>query len=496
MPIALETFRALARHHTRIPVSREVPSDLETPLAAYWKLAAGEDWSFFLESVEGGEKWGRYTYMGAEPRAIYRARGGRLEITRPGQPDQVVDGRSPLDEVLARAVRGRTWQDPELPRFVGGLVGALAYDAVRWFEHLPAPAAHADVAGPDLVLMETGLVLVWDNLRQRALLVTLAEVTPGASPDLAYARAVRELDHAEARLLGPLPPLPPGGAAPGPVEAVVDDAHFAAAVREAKALVAAGDIIQVVLSRRFTCEAGGLHPFNVYRVLRGLNPSPYMFYLRLGPTTLVGASPEVLVRATDGLLETRPIAGTRPRGADPAGDLALEMELRSDPKERAEHVMLVDLARNDLGRVSEIGSVRVLQEAVVERYSHVMHLVSHVEGRLRPAVSPHEVLAATFPAGTLSGAPKIRAMQIIDTLETERRGFYGGSVGVIGVDGNLDLAIAIRTLVAEQGRFDVRAGAGIVYDSVPELEAEESRHKAQAVLRAIQIAHQRFGGAP
>jgi len=488
----LAAFRRLAVSHDLIPVSRAVFSDLETPVAAFWKLRRGA-WSFLLESVEGGENWARYTMMGTEPRAIYRARGERLTIERPGQGDEVIATPDPLGVVAARFVDSRPYVDPALPRFVGGLVGALAHDAVRWIERLPDRHADPEDTAPELVFIETRLVLVWDNLKHHAVLVYLAQVDGPDDADAAWADAHAALDAAEERLAGPLPPLPSSpSAAPVPASVSMDDAAYGRVVDEARRFIVAGDIIQVVLSRRFDQAAGGLHPFLVYRALRGVNPSPYMFYLELGDTTLVGASPEVLVRHTDGLVEVRPIAGTRPRGATPEEDAALAEELLADPKERAEHVMLVDLGRNDVGRVAEIGTVAIPEQMVIERYSHVMHLVSHVTGQVRPGLGPAEIIRATFPAGTLSGAPKIRAMEIIDALEGSRRGFYGGAVGTIGVDGNLDLCIAIRTLVASGETFSVQAGAGLVYDSEPQREADETRNKARAVLRAIDQARQLF----
>lgn len=497
MPEGLDAFRRLAAAHDLIPVTREVFTDLETPVAAFWKLRRGP-WSFLLESVEGGERWARYTIMGTEPRSVSRATGDRLTISRLGQPDEVIVTDDPLGAVVDRFAHASAYVDPALPRFVGGLVGALSYDAVRWIEALPDRHGVVEGDPPELIFLETELVLVWDNVKHRAVLVYLAQIAPGVGDDAdpvaaAWRTAQGALDDAEARLSGPLPALPTSpSAALHTAVTETDDLAFGALVEQARRYIVAGDIIQVVLSRRFEQPADGLHPFLVYRVLRGLNPSPYMFYLELDDTTLVGASPEVLVRQTAGLVEVRPIAGTRPRGADPEADEALAEELLADPKERAEHVMLVDLGRNDLGRVSAIGTVDVRERFVIERYSHVMHLVSHVTGRLRPGLGPADVIRATFPAGTLSGAPKIRAMELIDALEGHRRGFYGGAVGVIGVDGTIDLCIAIRTLVARGETLTVQAGAGLVYDSVPEHEADETRNKARAVLRAIDQARRQF----
>ncbi len=381
-----------------------------------------------------------------------------------------------------------------LPRFFGGLVGAIAYDAVRLVEAIP-DRHRGTSPQPDLLFIETRQVLVWDNLKHRAMLVHLAQIDdPARAPSL-WLEIEAALDSAEQRLAGSMPPLPVSpDPTPSEVYSAIDDKTYAAMVERAREFIAAGDIIQVVLSRRFLQARRGLHPFLVYRSLRALNPSPYMFYLELGERTLVGASPELLVRRTESTraAEVRPIAGTRPRGQTPDEDAQLMADLRNDPKEIAEHVMLLDLGRNDIGRIAEPGSVSVDEVMVFEKYSHVTHLVSHVRGTLRPDVGPAETVAATFPAGTLSGAPKIRAMQIIDQLETSRRGFYGGAVGTIGVGGDMDLAIAIRTLIADDSTFAVQAGAGIVWDSVGQVEADESRNKARAVLTAIDQARRAF----
>lgn len=491
MSNARSDFQARAQNHTLIPVTREVFADLETPVTAFWKLQRGA-WSFLLESVEGGETWARYTFMGTEPRAVFIARGTELIIHRPGQTDERRQCPRPL-EAIAQEMEGvRVFMDPALPRFMGGLVGAVAYDAVRQMETLPS-RNEEDADTPDLCFMFTRLVLVWDNLKHRAMLVYMAHTPTPDDADDAWQEAQAALDVSEARLVGPLPPMPAASAStlPDAVPSMTDDA-FAEAVERAREFISAGDIIQVVLSRRFTQATEGLHPFLVYRTLRLLNPSPYMFYLHLDGTTLVGASPEVLVRVTDGKVETRPIAGTRPRGATAPEDEDLAAELAADPKERAEHVMLVDLGRNDVGRVAQAGSVQVTDLMVIERYSHVMHLVSHVTGQARPDVTAADVIEATFPAGTLSGAPKIRAMEIIEALEPRRRGFYGGAVGFLDATGNLDLCITIRTLVAQGDAFVVQAGAGIVWDSDGHAEAKETRDKALGVLKAIQEARTLF----
>ena len=487
----LQTFKDLASAYALIPVSREVLCDLETPISAFWKLRRGQ-WSFLLESVEGGERWARYTSMGTEPRAICRARGKTLTIDRPDQPTEVLELEDPLGFLAKRQEAKRLAPVDDLPRLFGGLVGSIAYDAVRGMEKLPEHIEQEDEI-PDYCFLEVDLVLVWDNLKHRAVLVALADIEAAGTPEAAWRAAQQNLDEAQARLASPMPALPSApGSPPAPALPSTSDEDFAQQVSHARRFITAGDVIQVVLSRRFSIHSPELHPFLVYRALRQLNPSPYMFYLEMGDTTLVGASPEVLVGASDGVIHTRPIAGTRRRGATPEEDAQLAEELKADPKERAEHVMLVDLGRNDIGRVSDIGSVCVDAYMVVERYSHVMHLVSHVTGRAREDVSAADVLRATFPAGTLSGAPKIRAMEIIESLEPVRRGYYGGAVGMLAPGGDLDLAITIRTLVAHGGSFQVQAGAGIVYDSDPLLEAQETRDKASAALKAVELAHARF----
>ncbi|MDP6946050.1 MAG: anthranilate synthase component I family protein, partial [Myxococcota bacterium] len=354
----LQAFRELARSYTLIPVSREVLCDLETPISAFWKLRRG-DWSFLLESVEGGERWARYTSMGTEPRAIYRATGTTLTIDRRGQPTETREVGNPLQLLAERQAAKRLAPVEGLPRLYGGLVGSIAYDAVRGMETLPASSSPLEDV-PDYCFLEVELVLVWDNLKHRAVLVYLADIDQAGGIDAAWQAGQAALDEATRRLAGPIPALPTAPAkAPGPATASCSDEAFASQVDEARGFIQSGDVIQVVLSRQFAVDAPDMHPFLVYRALRQLNPSPYMFFLEMGGTTLVGASPEALVRASDGVVHTRPIAGTRRRGRDQAEDLALAAELRADPKECAEHVMLVDLGRNDIGRVSEVGSVNV-----------------------------------------------------------------------------------------------------------------------------------------
>ncbi|MBL8055265.1 MAG: anthranilate synthase component I [Anaerolineales bacterium] len=468
------------------PLVRELPADLDTPTTAYLKLR-GRGPSFLLESVEGGERVARYSFIGVQPRARYLARAGQLECLAGGETRAVPlpPGGDFLHGLQAELARYPAIDRAGLPRFAGGLVGYLGYETVRFCEptlqkHLaPAPL-------PDAVFLLADTLVAFDHARSS--LVLLAHTFDGE------AAAAARLDELEAALRGPLP-APPAAAAPGDAFASnLTQAQYEAAVRAAQEYIAAGDIFQVVLSQRFTRETGA-HPFSIYRAVRRLNPSPYMFYFEFGdvdgePLYLVGASPELMVRLEGRRAALRPIAGTRRRGQTPAEDAALEKDLLADPKERAEHVMLVDLGRNDLGRVSEYGSVSVPDFFTVEHYSHVMHIVSHVTSRLRPSLTAFDLVRATFPAGTLSGAPKVRAMEIIAELEPGPRGPYGGAVGYFSFDGAMDTCIAIRTLVAHGRTVSVQAGAGIVADSDPAREFEETVNKAKAMLRAVELAEQ------
>lgn len=481
----IEQFRALAAEgHNLIPVYRDVVADLETPVSAYLKVAGDREGnSFLLESVEGGERMARYSFIGAEPYRVLR--------TGEGEPDGPGD---PLVAIEAELARFRPAQLAGLPRFVGGAVGYLSYETAHYFEpRVPVPAN--DPQGlPEAVFLFTDSLLVFDHVRHRIQVVATAHVD--GSADEAYRRAVERIDELAERLARPLPRQAQLAPQPADVEAAVNAAagyregsnktpdEYHAMVRRAKEYVVAGDIIQAVPSQRVDAPASAA-AFDLYRSLRAVNPSPYMYFLELGDFAVVGASPEMLVRAEDGLVETHPIAGTRPRGKDAEEDARLEEELSADEKERAEHIMLLDLGRNDIGRVSEPGTVQVTQMLEVERYSHVMHLVSHVTGRLREDMTAFDALRACFPAGTVSGAPKIRAMEIIAELEGERRGTYAGAVGYFSFSGNMDTAIAIRTMVVKNGVAYVQAGGGVVYDSDPETERQESLHKMNALLRAI-----------
>jgi anthranilate synthase component 1 len=494
-----DEFIAAAGKGNLIPVYRELLADGDTPVSAYAALGGG-DHSFLLESVVGGATWAAYSFVGVAPRAVVRWSAGVASVTwydvDAGGPPRTAEWPTPdptaaLAEVLGELVPVDV---PGLPRFWGGAVGWIAYDCVRAFEELPA-RARPGLDLPPLCMVITDTLLIFDNLRQTLKVVATPYVARPEKAEAAYERACARIDAIVATLRQPrraLPDLTPPrlGEAPQtsvPTSSFTQDS-YCAAVDRVKEYILAGDAFQVVLSQRFSEPAAGARPLDVYRALRVINPSPYMFHLEFPEARVTGASPETLVRLSDGRVEVRPIAGTRPRGRTAAEDDRLAAELRADPKELAEHLMLIDLGRNDVGRVAEVGSVQVAEQMVIERYSHVMHLTSHVVGKLAPGKTWLDVLRAAFPAGTLSGAPKIRAMEIIDELEPHQRGIYGGAVGYVSYTGNLDLAIAIRTLVHKDDTFYVQAGAGLVADSVPELEYQESVNKARAVLRAVAMA--------
>lgn len=477
-------FAALVRSgYNLIPVWTEWTADLDTPISIYKRLAPRAP-SFLLESVEGGAYLARYSFLGCDPFLVFRYRSGRAELSANGAR-RTVPGR-PL-ELLRTSLEGYRVPPVEgLPRFWGGAVGYLGYDVVRYLERLPARAAD-DLNLPEAVFVFPRTVLVFDHLYHQVRAVANLPVT--REPERAYRRAVAYLE-ALVTAARDGPPQAYGVSAVRRACAALEPRsnlgyeRFTAAVERAGEYIRAGDVLQVVLSQRLEVPFAG-SPFEVYRRLRALNPSPYMFYLDLGGPVLVGSSPEMLVRVEGGVAETRPIAGTRPRGKDAAEDELLARELFEDPKERAEHVMLVDLGRNDLGRVCRPGSVSVTRFMVNEKFSHVMHLVSHVRGELAPGRSAFDALAACFPAGTVSGAPKVRAMEIIEELEPVRRGPYAGAVGYFSFDGNMDTCITIRTIVIHDGRAYVQAGAGIVADSVPEREYFETLNKARALLETL-----------
>ena len=481
-----QTFKQHAAQGNLIPVYRQIMADLDTPVSAFRKIDDGR-YSFLLESIEGGEKWARYTFLGSSPSVVVRSRGRMVEILESGQPHRLVEVEDPLGFLKGYLERYLPVEIEGIPRFFGGAVGYLGYDMVRHFEHLPSDKP-AVIGAYDAYFVITDTLVIFDNVKQKIKVVSNAHLDGDISVEAAYGAATAKINAIIGKLKAQLPPQ---GNAPSTGEVSfasnISRIAFEEAVVKAKEYVKAGDIIQVVLSQRFTGELT-VEPLDIYRVLRTMNPSPYMFFLRLDDTLVVGASPEVMVRKEGERVELRPIAGTRPRGKDREEDAALERELLADPKERAEHVMLVDLGRNDLGRVCTTGSVKVTELMVVERYSHVMHIVSNVQGRLEPGKDAFDVVRATFPAGTLSGAPKVRAMEIIDELEPVRREIYGGAVGYFSFSGNMDLAIAIRTLVIRDGKVHLQAGAGIVADSDPAAEYQETVNKAMAVVKAIEAA--------
>lgn len=481
-------FNQYARQgFNRIPVTREVLADLDTPLSAYFKLADGA-YSYLFESVHGGEQWGRYSIIGLPCKTVIKITGEQISLEKNGEQMETIRHENPLVWIEQYMERYKVPDIAGLPRFNGGLVGYFGYETIAYLEPRLRSNGKPDPLGnPDIVLMVSEEMIVFDNLSGKMLLLIHAD----PEEEQAYDRAHARLDELAVKLRE-------GQTRPGKHvrPRKVDEADFISgftrqgfeqAVLKAKEYITDGDIMQVVLSQRLSIPYTA-SPLNLYRALRCLNPSPYMFYLNLDDFHIVGSSPEILVRLEDNVVTVRPIAGTRRRGATHEQDLALEQDLLADPKELAEHLMLIDLGRNDTGRVAEIGTVQLTDKMIVERYSHVMHIVSNVTGRLKEGKNAFDVLAATFPAGTVSGAPKIRAMEIIDELEPVKRGVYSGAVGYIAWSGNLDTAIAIRTAVIKDNMLHIQAGAGIVYDSVPENEWEETMNKGRAIFRAVSMA--------
>lgn len=493
---SLAEFRELAGGEANlIPVYREFAADLETPVSVYLKLMDEFGTSFLLESVEGGEQVGRYSFVGVNPKDVISLKGNVVtHTTESGEESRdLAEGEDILHVVKAHMDNFVAADLPELPRLSGGAVGYLGYDVVRYFERLPETAVHI-LDLPDAVFMMADTLVVFDHARHR--LMILANARVNGDVEAAYVEAIQMIERVSERLLRPLPAIPQKRwglktDGDGTFASNKSQETYEQMVKDAKEYIAAGDIFQVVLSQRFSRQTNA-HPFAIYRALRMLNPSPYMFYFDFGPFDMqvIGASPEIHVRLEDGVATVRPIAGTRPRGKTPAEDVAMEEELLADPKERAEHVMLVDLGRNDIGRVSEYGSVEVSDLMTIERYSHVMHIVSHVTGQIKKDMDAFDLMRATFPAGTVSGAPKVRAMEIIEELEGERRGLYAGAVGYFSFDGSMDTCIAIRTMVMQDDTLYVQAGAGIVADSDPTSEFNECANKARALLVAVDKAEQ------
>jgi len=494
-----DTFRALAREGNLIPIYRELLADTETPVTALLKLREERN-VFLLESVEGSEKWGRYTFLGLSPRLVFRVRGREVHIEENGASRVLEHDGDPLRVLKEILGRYRPVSLPELPRFFGGAVGFLGYGMIRFFEKKLDRRPRREGGTDEAAFLLTDTLLVFDNVRHTLKVVSCARTDGAGDLREAYDEATGKIEELIARLkAAPAPIIPPRERAGegGSFEGTVTEEEFREMVVRAKEYIVAGDIIQVVLSQRFERPCS-VDPVNLYRALRYVNPSPYLFFLKIDGFHLIGSSPEVMVRLEEGIAELKPIAGTRRRGATEQEDRRLAGELLQDPKEKAEHVMLVDLGRNDLGRIARTGSVQVSQLMAVERYSHVMHLVSDIQAQLDDGRDAFDVLRAAFPAGTLTGAPKVRAMEIIDELEKFPRGPYGGAVGYISYTGNMDLGITIRTMMLENGMLSVQAGAGIVADSDPRSEYEETLHKAGGMFRAVALAESGFqlnGGA-
>ena len=488
---SLQEFKKKAQQGNLIPVYKEILADLDTPVSAYMKIAGGE-YSFLLESVEGGEKWARYCFLGCDPSVIVSSHGNTVTVRKNGKVEErkIAPGENPLNGLKDVLAKYKPVEVDGLPRFSGGAVGFISYDMVRSFEELPQETTD-DLEVPDALSIITDTLLIFDNVSQTIKIVSNAHVE-NDDPEKAYREAEKNIEALEAKLRASLPADAHGGGSGSSIdenriESNFEREKFEDAVRRIKQYIVEGDAIQVVLSQRLKFEIS-TDPFTIYRALRTINPSPYMYYLKFGELSIVGSSPEILVRLEGDQVEVRPIAGTRKRGRNEDEDRALEKDLLSDEKELAEHIMLVDLGRNDVGRVAETGTVEVNEKFTIERYSHVMHIVSNVRCKLRDGLDCYDVLKATFPAGTLSGAPKVRAMEIIEELEPTRRGLYGGAVGYISFSGNMDTAIAIRTLLIKNGTAFLGVGAGIVADSVPENEFEETMSKGRALLKAIELA--------
>jgi anthranilate synthase component 1 len=495
-PVTAERFAELAAAgYNRIPVVFETLADLDTPLSTYLKLAKGP-FSYLLESAHGGEKWGRYSIIGLPCRSVITVTGHRVEVSTDGQVVEALETDDPLAFVETFQQRYRVAELPDLPRFYGGLVGYFGYDCVRYVEKRLAGGAPPDPLGtPDMVLMVSEDVVVFDNLRGRMQLISLVDP---AEPGI-YQQTLERLQELSHTLANPVPPIP-DSSANQPVEesdfvSEYGEDAFKQAVEKIRDYIRAGDVMQVVLTQRMSIPFAS-DPINLYRALRSFNPSPYMYFMDLADFQIVSSSPEILARLEDGVITNRPLAGTRRRGHTPEEDQAMEAELLADPKELAEHLMLIDLGRNDVGRVAETGSVEVTEKFVIERYSHVMHISSNVTGHLKAGSTAMDVLRAALPVGTLSGAPKIRAMEIIDELEPVKRGIYGGAVGYLAWNGNMDTAIAIRTAVVKDGTLYIQAGGGVVADSVSRLEWKESMNKGRAIFRAAAMAESKFKSQP
>ncbi len=481
---SLEAFKELALSSNIVPVYRDILADTDTPVSAFMKIDNGGD-AFLLESVEGGEKWGRYSFLGTSPRLIIRNKGKVTEIIE-NDKRKVREG-NPVDALKDIMSGYKAAPVDGMPRFYGGAIGYMGYEIIRHIERLP-DTAPKDLDLYDLFFILTDTLLVFDNVEHKIKIISNAYISGDEDMDKVYERSIKKIDSLIKSLrTNPAPNVKETELKAPEVTSNFTKKNFLSAVEKTKKYIKEGDIIQAVLSQRFetSLEVG---PFDIYRALRVVNPSPYMFFLRFADTTLVGSSPEILVRVEGTEVNVKPIAGTRKRGRDDEEDIELEKELLADPKERAEHIMLVDLGRNDIGRVCRPGTVRVDELMAIEKYSHVMHIVSNVVGELSKGLGPFDALKSCFPAGTLTGAPKVRAMEIIEELEPCKRGVYGGCVGYFGYSGNMDMCIAIRTMVIKDARVYIQAGAGIVADSIPEKEFEETENKAKGMLKAVHMA--------
>ncbi len=477
-------FEKMAEKGNLIPVYQEFLADIETPVSAYLKVR-DSSFSYLLESADGGSRWGRYSFIGYKPFINILSRGNDVEIQRGDQKEVIKDVKNPFDVLKDISKKYTPVIDDNLPPFQGGLVGYVNYDLIRKWEKLP-DIEPAEKKLPESLFTASRNLIIFDHLTHMMKLVSFAYLEEGCDLKESYTRACHEVDKIAADLSKPIRDIDTDtGVSLTELKSNFKKEDFEEAVRKAKEYIVAGDVIQVVISQQFTSEVHG-EDFQLYRQLRSVNPSPYMFYLNFGEIKFIGASPEILVRLTDGKIELRPIAGTRPRGATDEEDLALEKDLMADPKERAEHIMLVDLGRNDAGKVAAPGSVKVPRLMEIERYSHVMHIVSRVEGTLKDDCDSFDLFMSSFPAGTVSGAPKIRAMEIISELEPDQRGPYAGAVGYFGFNGNMDFCITIRTITVSNNRLTIQAGAGIVADSDPEEEYKETIRKASATFKAIE----------
>ncbi|MFH1283129.1 MAG: anthranilate synthase component I [bacterium] len=483
-------FKRLSKKGNIIPLYKEVFADEDTPVSLFRRLALSEKYSYLLESLEGGEHWARYSFLSFDPDKMFKVDKGVVRVFSKGKQVKEFATKNPIQSLQSFLTQYKPVHLKELPRFWGGMVGYVNYDVVKYFEDIKDKLPD-ELKLPEMVFMLSNRLLIFDHLKHRLLIVVAVEIKGKDKLLSLYKRGIKEIESIEQRIKGcfakPQARIAKAKSSRLEIKSNVTRSEFKSAVKKAKEYILAGDCIQIVLSQRFSSRIT-VHPFDIYRALRVVNPSPYLYYLKCDDFNIVGSSPEVLVRKEDNLIETRPIAGTRPRGKTEKEDELLGRELLDDPKELAEHVMLVDLGRNDLGKVAEIGSVSVPEFKVIEKYSHVMHIVSQVKAKIKSTATAKDLFQSAFPAGTVSGAPKIRAMEIIGELEKTKRGPYAGALGYFSFEGNMDMAITIRTILIKNNVAYVQAGAGIVADSVPEKEYQETRNKAQGLFKAIELA--------